>query len=80
MSKFDEYCGRYKFIKLERRHGILQMTLYTDGGTLRWDLEAQAEFARAFGDVGADPENRLIILIGMGDEFSGPRLDPERVV
>jgi len=77
MSKFDEYCRSYKFMKLERRHGILQMTMHTDGGPLQWDMEAQAEFARAFGEVGADPENRLVILTGTGDEFSGPRLDPD---
>jgi len=79
MSKFDEYCRNYKFMKLERRDGILQMTLHTDGGPLQWNLEAQAEYARAFGEIGADPENRLIILTGTGDEFSGPRLDPEQV-
>jgi enoyl-CoA hydratase/carnithine racemase len=78
MSNFDQYCRSYQFMKLERRHGILQMTLHTDGGPLRWNLDAQAEFARAFGEVGADPENRVIILTGTGDEFSGPRLDPER--
>jgi enoyl-CoA hydratase/carnithine racemase len=77
MSKFDEYSRSYKFLKLERRDGILQMTVHTDGGPLQWGLEPQAEFARAFADVGADPENRIIILTGTGTEFSGPRLDPD---
>ena len=54
------------------------MTLHTDGGPLHWDLEAQAELAHAFTDVGADRENRVIILTGTGDEFSGPRVDPAR--
>jgi len=76
MPKFDDYARSYQFIKLERRDGILQMTLHTDGGPLRWGMEAQAEFVRAFNDVGADRENRLIILAGTGNEFSGPRLDP----
>ncbi|MEK7877903.1 MAG: enoyl-CoA hydratase/isomerase family protein, partial [Pseudomonadota bacterium] len=77
MSNFDQYCRSYRFMKLERRRGILQMTLHTNGGPLQWDMEAQAEFARAFAEVGADPENRVIILTGTGDEFSGPRLDPD---
>ena len=76
MPKFDDYARSYQFIKLERRDGILQMTLHTDGGPLRWGMEAQAECVRAFIDVGADRENRLIILTGTGHEFSGPRLDP----
>ncbi len=76
MPGFDEYSRSYRFLKLERRDGILQMTAHTDGGPLQWGLEPQAEFARAFADVGADRENRVIILTGTGNEFSGPRLDP----
>ena len=75
--KFDDYARSYKFIKLERRDGIVQMTLHTDGGPLRWGLDAQVEFVRAFTDVGADRDNRVVILTGSGNEFSGPRLDPD---
>ena len=77
MSKFDEYSRSYKFLKLERRDGILQMTAHTDGGPLQWGLEPQGEFARAFAEVGADRENRIVIFTGTGNEFSGPRLDPD---
>ena len=77
MSKFDDYSRSYRFIKMERRGGILQMTLHTDGGPLQWNLDAQVEFVRAFTDVGTDRENRIVILTGSGNEFSGPRLDPD---
>ena len=77
MAKFDDYSRSYRFIKMERRGGILQMTLHTDGGPLQWNLDAQVEFVRAFTDVGADGDNRIVILTGSGNEFSGPRLDPE---
>jgi enoyl-CoA hydratase/carnithine racemase len=77
MTQFDDYAKRFRFIRLERRDGILQMTLHTDGAPLRWGLEAQAECAQAFADIGADRENRLVILTGTGNEFSGPRLDPD---
>ncbi len=77
MSKFDEYSRSYQFIRLKRHDGVLEMSLHTDGGPLQWNLEAQAELGRAFGDVGADRENRIIILTGTGNEFSGPRLDPD---
>ena len=76
MSKFDNYSMSYRFINMERRGGILQMSLHTDGGPLQWNLDAQVEFVRAFTDVGADRENRIVILTGTGNEFSGPRLDP----
>jgi enoyl-CoA hydratase/carnithine racemase len=77
MAKFDDYSLSYRFIKMERRGGILQMTLHTDGGPLQWNLDAQVEFVRAFTDVGADRDNRIVILTGSGNEFSGPRLDPD---
>jgi len=77
MSKFDEYSRSYQFIRLKRHDGVLEMSLHTDGGPLQWNLEAQAELGRAFGDVGGDRENRIIILTGTGNEFSGPRLDPD---
>jgi enoyl-CoA hydratase/carnithine racemase len=77
MAKFDDYSRSYRFIKMERRGGILQMTLHTDGGPLQWNLDAQVEFVRAFTDVGADGDNRIVILTGTGNEFSGPRLDPD---
>ncbi|HYK15524.1 MAG TPA: enoyl-CoA hydratase/isomerase family protein [Burkholderiales bacterium] len=77
MAKFDDYSRSYHFIKMERRGGILQMTLHTDGGPLQWNLDAQVEFVRAFTDVGADRDNRIVILTGSGNEFSGPRLDPD---
>ena len=77
MAKFDDYSRSYRFIKMERRDGILQMTLHTDGGPLQWNLDAQVEFVRAFTDVGADRQNRIVILTGTGNEFSGPRLDPD---
>jgi enoyl-CoA hydratase/carnithine racemase len=77
MPKLDDYARSYRFIKLERRDGILLMTLHTDGGPLRWGLEPQAELARALHDIRTDRENRLLVLTGTGEEFSGPRLDPD---
>ena len=76
MAAFDTYASHYRFMKLTREDGVLQVALHTDGGPLRWGLEAQVEFAQAFTDIGADGDNRIIILTGTGDEFSGPRLDP----
>jgi hypothetical protein len=36
MSAFDEYASKYKTARMERRNGVLQVTLHTDGGSLRW--------------------------------------------
>ena len=68
--------SKYNCIKTECRDGILQMTLHTDGGPFQWNLDAQVEVAEAFREIGGDRENRVIILTGTGNEFTGPRLDP----
>jgi len=76
MSRFDDYVNKYTEIKLERRNGILQMTLHTKGGPVRWGPAIQAELVDAFTQIGADRANRIIILTGAGNEFSGPRAEP----
>jgi enoyl-CoA hydratase/carnithine racemase len=75
MPKFDQYRGNFSCIDMTRKNGILQMRLHTDGGPLQWGLKPQGELVQAFTDVGADRENRLIILTGTGSAFSGPRAD-----
>jgi hypothetical protein len=68
---------KYRFVKTEHRDGILQMTLHTDGGPLQWNLDVQVELAEAFREIGGDRAHRVIILTGTGNEFTGPRLDPD---
>ena len=76
MSKLEDYAGKYKSVRMERRNGILQMTLHTDGGPLRWGFLPHGELPEAFHDVGADRDNRVVIITGTGAEFSGPRATP----
>lgn len=73
MAKFEEYANRYQTIQMERRNGILQLTFHTDGGPLQWGLLPHREFAEAFRDVGGDRDNKVVIITGTGDLFSGPR-------
>lgn len=80
MSDFETYRDSYRFAHLKRRNGILEVALHTDGGPMRWSLEVQKELVRLFTDIGADRGNRLIILTGTGEEFSGPVTDPNESV
>ena len=73
MTHLGDYAAKYQTIRMERRDGILQMTFHTDGGPLQWGLLPHGEFPQAFRDVGSDPENRVVILTGTGDVFSGPQ-------
>ena len=73
MVALEQYADQYNNIRFERRNGILQMTFHTNGGPLQWGSGPHEEFPRAFADVGSDRENRVIIVTGTGDAFSGPQ-------
>jgi enoyl-CoA hydratase/carnithine racemase len=77
MSSAPVYADRFETIRMQRRDGILQLTLHTDGGPLRWGAGPARDLQEAFAAVGADPENRVVILTGTGDEFNGPKGSPE---
>src|SRR5260370_40724991 len=76
MSAFDEYANKYKTARMERRNGVLQVTLHTDGQSLRWGFLPHGELPQAFHEIGADPENRVALLTGTGARSSGPRASP----
>ena len=69
MTNFDSYSNKYRHLRMERRDGILQITLHSDGQTLRWGGGPHEEFGSAFRDIGADPDNKVIIMTGVGDAF-----------
>jgi enoyl-CoA hydratase/carnithine racemase len=86
MPKFADYRDAYQTIKLERnKDGILQMTLHNKGGPYTWDFAgivrdesrqntggAHDELADALSNIARDPDNKIVILTGTGDLFSGP--------
>ena len=77
MASFEEYSDKYQTIRMERRDRILQLTLHTNGDTLQWGEAPHREFLQAFADIGSDAGNRVVIMTGTGDGFSGPRATPE---
>jgi enoyl-CoA hydratase/carnithine racemase len=76
MSTLDLYAAKYQSARMERRDGVLEVTLHTDGQSLRWGFLPHAELPELFHDIGADRDNRVVILTGTGAEFSGPRATP----
>jgi enoyl-CoA hydratase/carnithine racemase len=68
--RFDDYATRYEHIVMERDdRGVLELRLHTDGGSLVWGAAPHTELGYAFTDVGADPENRVVIITGTGERF-----------
>jgi enoyl-CoA hydratase/carnithine racemase len=74
---FTDYAEKFKTIRMRREDGILEMTLHTEGDSLRWGPAAHGDLVQAFLDVSRDRENLVVILAGVGDEFSGPEITPD---
>jgi enoyl-CoA hydratase/carnithine racemase len=77
VSTLEEYAERFATVRFERRDGILQMTVHTDGGSLRWGAAPVKDLQEAFAAVASDVENRVVIFTGTGEEFNGPKGSPE---
>jgi enoyl-CoA hydratase/carnithine racemase len=54
---------------MERRDGILQLTLHNNGGPVIWNFDSHHETAHALGDVARDRENKVVIITGAADVF-----------
>lgn len=68
---FDEYQDDYPHIHMERsEEGILLMQFHNgERGEFEWSFDNHHEVAYSWRDVGADPENKVIILTGSEDAF-----------
>ena len=78
MASLPEYAQRYEHLAMQRSDdGILEVTLHSGGDSLRWGPQPHAELCRAFRDIGDDRGNRVVILTGTGDEFTGPICSPD---
>ena len=67
--KLDEYANKYKHAMLERRDGILQVTLHTHGKELEWGGGPHEELSYLFADIARDLENKVVILTGTGKSY-----------
>jgi enoyl-CoA hydratase/carnithine racemase len=72
MADLSTYSNAYRYVRIERRDGILQVQIHNQGGTAIWDAAPNgihAELGDLFYRIGRDAENRVVILTGTGDEF-----------
>lgn len=69
MTHLDEYANRYRHVAFDRRDGVLEARLHTDGGPMVWSPSAHRELADAYGDIAGDPETKVVVLTGTGDSF-----------
>ena len=70
--KLADYGARYPNLTLERRDGILQITMHDGaGGPMLFggDPHPHGQLTEAFAEIARDPENRVVILTGAGGTF-----------
>ena len=69
MTVLADYADKYETVSVQREDGILQVTFHSGDGSLLWGEASHRELGYAFADIGADPDNRVVILTGTGDDY-----------
>jgi enoyl-CoA hydratase/carnithine racemase len=70
MSRFENYRHSFNNARLTRSDsGVLEVMFHTEGGALLFNGHTHEEFVELFHQIGADPDNRVVILTGAGDAF-----------
>jgi len=72
LSQLGQYGNQYRFIRFERRAGVLRLSIHHEGQAAKMSLfpgGIHAELGDAFYQVARDPENRVVIITGTGDVF-----------
>jgi enoyl-CoA hydratase/carnithine racemase len=68
--RLEQYKDRYENIALYRtEEGVLVVRFHTDGGPLVWSALAHEELGYCFTDVGADRENKVVVMTGTGTNW-----------
>lgn len=69
MSVDPDYFGIHPSIAMRREEGVLEVVFHRDGGPLIFDARFHRDLGHALAAVGADPDNRVVILTGAGGRF-----------
>lgn len=74
-----DYFSQYENLAMERTDtGVLTLRFHTDGGPIVFTGQTHHELPRALAEIGADRDNKIVIITGTGDvfmdEIDGPSL------
>ncbi len=71
-ERTPDYFDRYPRVALSRTaDGVLTVRLHIEEKPITFSLPTYRQLVGAFTDIGADPQNRVIILTGTDDAFIG---------
>ncbi len=75
--RFEDYQEKYAtYFNMERRNGILQVQMHTEGGPVIYGLPIHNAWSQLWLDIGNDPDNEVLIFSGTGDKWIAG-FDPE---
>jgi enoyl-CoA hydratase/carnithine racemase len=72
LANLETYSSRFKYVKLHREDGVLEVRLHSGDGPAVWTAGhdgIHAELGEVFYEIAHDPETHVVILTGTGDEF-----------
>jgi len=67
--RFEDYSTRFEHVRMRREEGILEITLHSSGQSLLWGARPHEELGYCFAEIGADRENKVVIITGAGEAF-----------
>lgn len=71
MAKFEDYADNYDEFALQRRDGVVHLRFHTEGGMFKWSSNAHRALGDVIQDIDSDPENRVLLLSGTGQDYCG---------
>jgi enoyl-CoA hydratase/carnithine racemase len=75
--RFEDYHAKYAtYFQLERRNGIIQVQMHSNGGPVMYGLPIHNAWSQLWLDIGNDPDNEVLIFSGSGDKWIAG-FDPE---
>lgn len=68
---FDDYKNKYDVFALERKDGVIHLRFHTGGADFVWSAQAHRVLGDVLQDIDSDPENRVLLLSGSGEDYCG---------
>lgn len=71
MTQLSSYIDKYPEFAIERRDGVLHLRFHSGGNAFCWSAAAHRLLGDVLHDIDSDPDNRVLLLSGTGDDFCG---------
>jgi enoyl-CoA hydratase/carnithine racemase len=71
MTQLSDYIDKYPEFAIERIDGVLHLRFHSKGKAFCWSAQAHRLLGDVLLDIDADPDNRVLLLSGSGDDYCG---------